>query len=408
MMRPLRLHHCRFSEPSGRDMLLSRHLMCLCVLLAGTWGVTASAQTSNPTTIARSSNLSAALAPEDWQKVEIGVDRGLAWLAAQQAEDGSFPGIEVAQPATTSLAVMAFLSRGHLPGRGNYGQKLDRAIDYVLATQRSRGVFSLIAPVPPAIHLSAAQTVHYNHAIAGLMLGEVYGMTNGERSERIEIALHRALLYHREVQTWGKQLPTDVGGFRYGAPEAPNASSDLSVTGWGLMFYRSARNAEFNVPKAYFDEGLDFVERCYETDPALHLKGVFRYRPKVNETDAPQITLPNTSSAALTLILGGRQDRRSVQAAIQWIEGREYPRLFGESYFYLGTYYTSQALAQVGGAPWNKVYPQIAHNLLEVQTKSGAWPGGPQSERTYGESYSTSLAILALTPPYQLLPIFQR
>ena len=289
-----------------------------------------------------------------------------------------------------------------------YGRHLNRAIDYVLATQRSRGVFSRIAPVPPATHLSAAQTVHYNHAIAGLMLGEVYGMTHGERSERIEIALHRALLYHREVQAWGKQLPTDAGGFRYGAPEGPDASSDLSVTGWSLMFYRSARNAEFNVPKVYFDEGLDFVERCYETDPALHLKGVFRYRPKVNETDAPQITLPNTSSAALTLILGGRQDRRSVQTAIEWIEGRDYPRLFGESYYYLATYYTSQALAQVGGAPWNKVYPQIAHSLLEVQTKAGAWPGGTQSERTYGPSYSTSLAILALTPPYQLLPIFQR
>ena len=85
----------------------------------------------------------------------------------------------MAQPAVTAMGVMAFLSRGHLPEQGPYGEHIGRAIDFVLSTQRRRGYFSLRPVVPPAQHLTPAQTVIYNHAIAGLMLGEVYGSVPG-------------------------------------------------------------------------------------------------------------------------------------------------------------------------------------------------------------------------------------
>ena len=47
-------------------------------------------------------------------------------------------------------------------------------------------------------------------------------------------------------------------------------------------------------------------------------------------------------------------------------------------------------------------------NLLAEQSPDGNWPPGGGIERAYGPSYSTSLAILSLTPAYQLLPIYQR
>ena len=269
--------------------------------------------------IAKSSNLSAALSPGEWTRVESSVDRGLAWLASQQEEDGRFPTNEIAQPAVTSFAVMAFLARGHMPDQGRYGKTITRAIDFVLSTQKRRGYFSLLPVTPPSNHLTPSQTVTYNHSIAGLMLGEVYGMTTGERSKTIEIAIEKALLFHREVQTRVKSKEADFGGWRYGYPESPKASSDMSVTGWALMFLRSARNAEFNVPKLYFDEGLDFVERCYVKDPANHVKGVFRYRPQESDPDGnPQITLANTASSMLTLILGGREQHEGIPVGIRW------------------------------------------------------------------------------------------
>src|SRR5262245_18717861 len=170
-------------------------------------------------TIAASSDLSAAFAPAEWARIEQSVDRGLQWLASQQADDGSFPSNPVGQPAVTSLAVMAFLSRGHLPGQGRNGQVLNRAIDNCLGQQSRRGYFSLLQVGPEQGHLKPPQTLVYNHCIAGLMLGEVYGMTSGERSRRIEEALAKALVFSRSVQTRQKQHPDEAGGWRYGYPD---------------------------------------------------------------------------------------------------------------------------------------------------------------------------------------------
>lgn len=357
--------------------------------------------------IASNTNLSAALPASDWARVETSVDRGLQWLASQQADDGRFPSNEAGQPAVTAMGVMAFLARGHLPDQGRYGEQISRAIDFVLSTQRRRGYFSLLPVLPPVEHLKPSQTVIYNHSIAGLMLGEVYGMCSGERSQRIEQALLRALAFHREVQSRTKGKESDIGGWRYGYPESPEAASDMSVTGWALMFLRSARNAEFNVPKQYFDEGLDFVQLCYEPDPSQHEKGVFRYRPHASQTE-PQITLANTASATLTLILGGRHRHEGVATSVRWFRSRDYPKPWQNNYYYLATYYSSQAMAQVGGETWEQIFPQIAAGLLKEQTDEGAWPSGGANERQFGSTYSTSLAVLALTPAYGLLPIYQR
>ncbi len=173
------------------------------------------------------------------------------------------------------------------------------------------------------------------------------------------------------------------------------------------MFYRSARNAEFEVPKQYMDEGLDFVERRFVADPAQREEGLFLYRPLVAARDAKP-SLANTGSAMLALLLGGRHEGKMVQEGIQWYNSRPYPSSPKSNYFYLGSYYNSQAVAQVGGDTWNRIYPQIAAALLKTQLSAGAWPPGRGNEYTFESTYSTSLAVLALTPAYQLLPIYQR
>ena len=104
-------------------------------------------------TIATSSDLSSAFPASEWVRVERSVDMGLEFLASQQAADGRFPSNPVGQPAVTSLAVMAFLSRGHVPNHGKYGKRITRAIDFVLSTQRRRGYFSLQRVSPASGHL---------------------------------------------------------------------------------------------------------------------------------------------------------------------------------------------------------------------------------------------------------------
>ena len=376
-------------------------VVCLCTQLRAEIAL---AQQDEPV-VAVTSNLSSALEPAEWSRVEAAVDRGLLWLAGQQAADGRFPSEPVAQPAITSFAIMAFLSRGHVPDHGPYGSQISKAIDFVLGTQKRRGYFGCLPLTPGRGHPNTSQTVSYNHAIAGLMLGEVYGTTNGERSRRIE----EALVYAREVQTRTKAHPAFHGGWRYGYPDSPNAASDMSITGWSLMFLRSARNAEFQVPKQYFDEGLDFVERCFVNEPDQREKGVFSYLPPgAPGGERRNVTMANTASAMLTLILGGRHDTEMIRAGVDWFRSRDYPRPSKVGYFYLASYYSSQAMAQVGGETWNQVYPQIARNMIEEQSGDGSWPLGTGQERNFRSTYTTSLAILALTPAYQLLPIYQR
>src|SRR5690242_20022810 len=117
------------------------------VLVCWLPGVGWSEPTTNQQTRASVSKpLASALSPGKWKSLEASVDRGLAYLASRQEPDGSFPTIPSGQPGVTSLCIMAFLSRGHQPGGGDYGERLNRAIDFVISCQRADGLLSQQAP----------------------------------------------------------------------------------------------------------------------------------------------------------------------------------------------------------------------------------------------------------------------
>ena len=55
--------------------------------------------------------------PDQWNRLDQAVDRGLAFIARRQQRDGSFPTFADGQPGVTSLCVLALLARGHQPGK---------------------------------------------------------------------------------------------------------------------------------------------------------------------------------------------------------------------------------------------------------------------------------------------------
>jgi len=91
----------------------------------------------------------------------------------------------------------------------------------------------------------------YCHAIAGLMLTEVYGMTTPTLKEPVREAIERALGYSRRTQKGESVQEIERGGWRYITDDG--SISDLSVTSWYLMLYRSARTAGFDVPEGPVD-----------------------------------------------------------------------------------------------------------------------------------------------------------
>ncbi|MCP4247960.1 MAG: hypothetical protein GY778_13010, partial [bacterium] len=140
------------------------------------------------------------LQPREWTRLERSIDRGLAWLATQQRQDGSFLALDTGQPAVTALCTLAFLSRGHTPGAGPYGALIDKGIEFTLTCQHPDGLIALHYPSRHLQEHNPTHTAAYNHAIAGLMLSEAYGMTRGERNRRMRAAIESAIAYTKKRQ----------------------------------------------------------------------------------------------------------------------------------------------------------------------------------------------------------------
>ncbi|MBM4033474.1 MAG: hypothetical protein FJ291_17055 [Planctomycetes bacterium] len=63
---------------------------------------------------------------------------------------------------------------------------------------------------------------------------------------------------------------------------------------------------------------------------------------------------------------------------------------------------------QLGAEHWDKFAEHLYDTLLRLQRSDGSWSEGRGNEARAGTCYSTAMAVLALTPAYRQLPIYQR
>ncbi|MCE9546556.1 MAG: prenyltransferase, partial [Planctomycetia bacterium] len=177
------------------------------------------------------------------QSVDRAVDLALLFLARAQADnpagDGSFADVHGQTNAVAGLSGMAFLAKGYRPGAAPYGNNINRAIDYILATPTKNG------------YLGVRGGKMYEHSIATLFLSEVSGMVDPERQRRIDVVMPRALKIILDAQQAPKQKAENSGGWRY---DPDSRDSDMSVTGWCLMALRSARLNGAPVPNKAIDD----------------------------------------------------------------------------------------------------------------------------------------------------------
>jgi len=171
------------------------------------------------------------------------------------------------------------------------------------------------------------------------------------------------------------------------------------------MFLRSARNAEFKVPQTHIDEAMEFLRRCWD-EP----RGVFNYALNGGEVKSSRGTV---GAGILSLSMAGQHQTRMALTAGDWLLAnpfRGFGQLVGGSdRFFYSTYYCSQAAAQLGGRYWEGIFPPIVTALLKSQLPDGSWPPEPaMGDAVFGNAYTTGMAVLSLTPSYQLLPVYQR
>jgi hypothetical protein len=360
------------------------------------------------------------LVPNEKELVDRTVDHGLEYLAAHQNPDGSFQVAPMARPALTGLCIMAFLSRGHRPGEGQYGAALEKAIDFILGFQDLET--GAITPESSSESFFWTRAAAYTHAICGTALADVYPYTgrlkyrtdnregqdtrrDTERHERIERAVRKALSFTHAQQTRPKTVSGETGGWRYIEPNQRN-DSDLSVTAWNIMFLHSAKKSGFKVPDSWVKAGLRFVHRTFSKK-----LGGFVY--VLTDSGRRHCTRATVGGGILCIILGGEPVNQQVLDAASWIHQHPFEQYNlswppGDRYFY-SAFYCSQAMGLLGGSNFREFYPRLLHVLAENQHTDGSWdPESFTTDTGYGEVYSTALAVLALSPPYQKLDTYKR
>ncbi len=347
------------------------------------------------------------LSDRQWQELDAAVDRALELIASRQQDDGSFEAPELGQPGVTALCVLALLAAGHAPGDGPYGQQIDAALDYIVAAQHDDGLITMLLPEHAGSgagqHPHGSWVGNYNHGISALALAEAYGMTEPQRARRIGQAIDNALTYTRQRQQLNRGGPADEGGWRY-LGHSQSYDADLSVTSWQVMFYRSAKNAGFHVPAQWIDEALEFAARCFS--PPM---GTFVYHARGSRN----ATIALAGAGILTFSLGGQHENELAGRAGQWLMRQRLDRYSrpgqGRNRYHYDAFYVACAVHQLGEEPWRQLFPQIATTLIANQQRDGSWaPERHISDGYYGNTYTTALAVLTLSVPYEMLPILQR
>lgn len=305
--------------------------------------------------------------------LSIAAVRGLAYLATLQNSDGSFGrGRYGRHVGIASLCAIAFMADGHLPGRGDYGEVVQRTLEFVLANSTETGLLAA----------DTADQPMYGHGFAALFLGEVYGMTPSDR--RVRDALVRAVQLIVNSQN-------DEGGWRYNPVPF---DADVSVTICQIMALRSARNAGIHVPRETIDRAVDYVRECQNPD------GGFKYMRRVGASDWPR-----TAAGVASLFYAGIYEDDSIDRGVDYLMRTALPGMPGarQNHYYYGHYYAVQSMYLAGGTSWERWWPAIRDELINRQSTDGRWV-----DHQIGDAYATAMALIILQMPKRYLPIFQR
>lgn len=328
---------------------------------------------------ARSAENSAA-ANEITAELDQGVAKGLAYLGSTQNADGSWDAGRFGKNvAITSLACLALMADGNVPGRGAYGEQVSLGLDFILANAAENGLLAA----------DAANGPMYGHGFAALFLGEAYGMTQGgpdtARAQRVHEALVRAVRLIEQTQN-------EEGGWRYN-PVPYDA--DVSVTICQIMALRSARNAGLEVSSEVIDKAVDYVRRCQNPD------GGFKY-----QAESGASAWPRSAAGVASLFYAGIYEDEAIDRGLDYIENSAMPgraNARSRAHFHYGHYYAVQAMYLAGGDRWGGWWGAVRDDFLITQNDDGTW-----TDRSVGDVYGTAMSLIVLQMPKRYLPIFQK
>jgi hypothetical protein len=310
--------------------------------------------------------------------VRVAVNNGLRFIESQQHDDGRFSTGGARNTHETSVALMAFMLQGHIPGQGKYGLAMENGLDYLIAKGEEQDGF---------LGSGTNSGGMYEHGLAVLALSEAWGQSKNPKLRKVL----------RDAVDVTLRAQNDKGGWRY-TPKPKDA--DLSMTAMHLVALNSAREAGIAVPQSTIDRAVKYVISCQNEET-----GGFTYHPTGRRGAG---AFPISAAGPLALILSGKRDDHSVRRGITYLKDYDDSKFsFEESergfpFFFYAHYYAIQVMYQSSEEDFKDWYPKILMTLLETQEDDGSWKSG------HGGVYGTGMAILISGVPYRYLPIYQR
>ena len=342
---------------------------------------------------------------------EKAVERGLEFLARSQSGNGAWGSNTYRENvAVTSLAALAMMASGSQPGRGKYGDRIKKALNFVLGTARGGGAFRMLYPEGFLFNTAAPgqQGPMYSHGFGTLFLGEVLGMVPDETTSKIvRSALHAAVNVILASQN-------GEGGWRY-LPSPHDA--DISVTVCQIMALRSAKNAGVvgdekdpnrrnrSSARAVRDNCIKYVKECQSED------GSFVYQ-KAGNARFPFLGndrgFARTAAGVAALYSAGIYTGPEIDRGLRFLRDNRLinPGGRADMHYFYGHYYAVQCMWTAGGSWWTDWYPSIRDELIHNQLKFGAAEGSWEDQLC--THYGTAMACIILQVPNNYLPILQK
>lgn len=333
----------------------------------------------------------------DWEitpESELALERGLAWLARNQGSQGNWESNDL---GLVSLGALAFLSAGHMPGRGKYGDNVNRALQYVVKNAKPSGL----------LNIADAQRDLYNHGLTAFVLGQAYGMTD---DPQIGKTLDKALKLIANTQC-------EDGGWDYRARRQTNGH-DLSLAVMQAKALRSAVDSGFEVRSDVIKLAILSVRDHYKADNgARGMDERAKEGPGQFTYDRNRGTVAMAACGVVCLQEFGQYDDWRIAKNLDLIS-KEISRVKpqkGEVPFDAYTlYYVGQALYQSGGDPWRQNYPILRDQLVSTQLRKpeapaedGSWRDPRWVHGKPGHLYGTAVGCFILAIPNRYLPILQ-
>jgi hypothetical protein len=318
---------------------------------------------------------------------EAAVERGLAWLALHQANDGSWrfdldgcrcegacrdPGTLSSTTASTAIALLPFLGAGSTHLEGRYQETVSRGLYYLLSRMQS---------TPRGGDL--CEGTMYGHGIATLVLAEALGMTGDDLLRKPCRDAVRFIETSQDLHG---------GGWRY----LPGQAGDITVTTWQVAALRSAGLAGVETSSPTFEGARRFLDSV-----ATQKGAAYGYRTPA--------AAPCTSAIGLLcrMYTGWGVDEEPLQRGITTL-ARPGPK----PHAIYQNFYLAQALIQSDHPVWPRWNSRNRDQIVALQSRvgheTGSWFFADRETAPGGRLAHTALAVLTLEVYYRLLPIYRQ